>query len=248
MTTNAPAQMTAEEPVMTILDHLRELRNRLIKIFVALIVGTVISFSIAEPLLRFLIEPLGKDVQLISLSPTETVVIYFRVALICGLALAMPVIVYQLMAFIIPGLYTSERRYLYFILPAATISFIIGVLFTYYILLRAAIPFLQGFLAHLIRPSWTLEKYMALVTGLMTWVGLAFETPLIMAFLARLGIVSPKRLSSFRRYAIVLISVLAAMITPTVDPFNMAIVMGPLILLYEIGVLLARISYRGPRT
>lgn len=246
MTTNTQIQGSPEEPTMTILDHLRELRSRLIKMFVALLIGTVISFSIAKPLLEFLARPVGSE-KLVLLSPTEGVVIYFKVALVCGLALAMPVIVYQLLAFIVPGLYAHERRYLYFILPSATISFIGGVLFTYYVLLQAAIPFLQGFLADIFRPNWTLERYISLVTGLMLWVGLAFETPLIMAFLARLGVVSPKRLASFRRYAIVLISILAAMITPTVDPFNMAIVMGPLILLYEIGVLLARLAYRGPR-
>lgn len=243
---NTEAHMS-EEPKMTILEHLRELRSRLIKAFVALVVGTLVSFSFTKPLLQFLARPVGAE-KLVLLSPTEGVVIYFKVALVCGLALAMPVIVYQLVAFVIPGLYPHERRYLYFVLPTATLSFIIGVLFTYFVLLRAAIPFLQGFLSDIFRPNWTLERYISLVTGLMLWVGLAFETPLFMAFLARLGVVSPKRLASFRRYAIVIISLLAAMITPTVDPFNMAIVMGPLIILYELGVLLARLAYRGPRT
>ena len=248
MTTNIQAQPAVEEPAMSILDHLRELRNRLIKMFIALMIGVIASFSFTKPLLEFLTKPVGRDMQLVTLGPTEAVVIYFKVALVCGVALAMPVILYQILAYIVPGLYTNERRYVYFILPTATLSFIVGLLFTYYVLLQAAIPFLQGFLADIFKPTWTLEKYISLVTGLMLWVGLAFETPLVMAFLARLGIVSPKRLSSFRRYAIVIIAIIAAMITPTVDPFNMAIVMGPLILLYELGILLSRFSYRGPRT
>lgn len=233
-------------PRMTILDHLREFRNRLVWAFAALLVATVASFTFTKPLLIFLAKPVGQE-KLILLGPTEGVVIYFKIAIICGLALAMPVVLYQIVAFVVPGLFPHERRYLYFLLPGATVSFICGVLFSYYIMLRAAVPFLQGFLSDVFQPNWTLERYISLVTSLALWIGVAFETPLVMGFLARLGIVSPKKLSSFRRYAIVLISLVAAMITPTVDPFNMSIVMVPLILLYELGIILARIAYRGPR-
>ncbi len=111
-------------------------------------------------------------------------------------------------------------------------------------MLRSAIPFLQGFLADIIEPNWTIEKYVSLITALLFWTGVSFETPLIMAFLARLGIVTPKMLLRFWRYAIVVIAVIAAAITPTVDPFNMLMVMAPLIGLYGAGILLAFIAYR----
>ena len=238
--------MTTDDASMTIMEHLRELRSRLIKAFGALVVATAISFTIVKPLLEIIVRPV-QNIDLILLGPTEGVIIYFKVALVAGMGLALPVIVYQLLAFVVPGLLPHERKYLYFVLPTATLSFIAGVLFTYFIILRAAIPFLELFLADIFRPQWTLEKYMSLVTALMLWVGLSFETPLIMGFLSFLGVLSPKQLSGFRRYAIVVAALISAMITPTVDPFNMTLVMAPLIILYELGLLLARFAYRGSR-
>lgn len=238
--------MTTDEASMALIDHLRELRSRLIKSFLALAITTVVSFAIVEPLLKILIKPV-RNIDIILLGPTEGIIIWFKVALVSGVAFALPVILYQLLSFIVPGLLPNERKYLYFILPSATLSFFLGILFTYFIILNAAIPFLESFLADIFKPTWTLERYMSLVTTLMLWIGLAFETPLIMAFLSFLGIVSPQRLSAFRRYAIVVAALLAAMITPTVDPFNMALVMIPLVLLFEIGLLLSRVTYRGPR-
>jgi sec-independent protein translocase protein TatC len=243
--------MTPDKPVITndtpvsLLEHIRELRNRLMVAFGALLITTIASFTFTKPLLVFLAKPVGEE-KLVLLGPTEGFIIYFKVALICGVAMALPIMLYELVAYVVPGLYPKERRYLYFILPSATISFVAGVFFTYYALLTNAIPFLQGFLSDIFTPSWTLEKYMSLVTNLMMWIGLAFETPLVMGFISWLGVLSPKKMAGFRRYAIVLSAVLAASITPTVDPFNMSIVMVPLLLLYELGLILARFAYRGP--
>jgi sec-independent protein translocase protein TatC len=157
-------------------------------------------------------------------------------------ALAMPVLVYQLISFIAPGLTRQEKRYLYFVLPGATISFVAGAAFAYFIMLPTAIPFLKGFLSDIIEPNWFVDKYISFITSLLFWVGLSFETPLLIFFLSKLGIVTPAVLSRYRKYAILVIAVLAAVITPTPDPFNMVLVMGPLILLYEIGILLAKLA------
>jgi sec-independent protein translocase protein TatC len=224
---------------MTVFGHLVELRGRLIKAILALVIATSVSLLFTSRFLALLTVPMGDNLPQ-AIGPTETIVIYFKVALIGGLVLAMPVIVYQLISFIVPGLYPHERRYLLIIVPAASLLFASGVAFAYYVMLPAAIPFLLGFMGDIIRQQWTIEKYMSLVTGLLFWVGLIFETPLVIAFLAYLGVVSPGMLWKNFRYAIVLIAIIAAVATPTPDPINMALLMLPLILLYLLSILLLR--------
>jgi sec-independent protein translocase protein TatC len=231
----------AKDKQMTIVEHLEELRDRLIKSAIALTVTTLLSFAFAKQFLQILIAPMGPTPP-VSPSPTATIVIFTKVALISGVALAMPVLVYQLIRFVAPGLTPQEKRYLYAILPGATVSFVAGVAFAYFVMLPAAIPFLKGFLSDIIQPTWFIDRYISFITSLLFWVGLSFETPLLMFFLAKLGIITPAALSRYRKYAILVIAIIAAVITPTVDPFNMLLVMGPLILLYEIGVLLAKLA------
>lgn len=231
----------AEKRQLTIIEHLEELRGRLMKSAIALTVTTLFSFIFAKQFLQLLVAPMGETPP-VSSSPTTTIVVFTKVALISGVALAMPVLVYQLISFIAPGLKPQEKRYLYFVLPGATISFVAGVAFAYFVMLPTAIPFLKGFLSDLIHPNWFIDKYISFITSLLFWVGLSFETPLLIFFLAKLGIVTPAVLSRNRKYAILVMAVLAAIITPTPDPFNMILVMGPLILLYEIGILLAKLA------
>jgi sec-independent protein translocase protein TatC len=230
-----------EERQLTIIEHLEELRDRLIKSVIALTVTTLLSFVFAKKFLEILIAPMGETPP-VSATPTTTIVVFTKVALISGVALAMPVLVYQLISFIAPGLTRQEKRYFYFVLPGATISFVAGAAFAYFIMLPTAIPFLKGFLSDIIEPNWFVDKYISFITSLLFWVGLSFETPLLIFFLSKLGIVTPAALSRYRKYAILVIAVLAAVITPTPDPFNMILVMGPLILLYEIGILLAKLA------
>jgi len=228
---------------MTVLEHLVELRGRLIKAVLALVIATSVSLLFTSRFLALLTVPMGDNLPQ-AIGPTETIVIYFKVALIGGLVLSMPVIVYQLISFIVPGLYPHERRYLLIIVPAASLLFASGVAFAYYVMLPAAIPFLLGFMGDIVRQQWTIEKYMSLVTGLLFWVGVIFETPLVIAFLAYLGVVSPSMLWKNFRYAIVGIAVIAAVATPTPDPINMALLMLPLVLLYLLSILLALLVYR----
>lgn len=233
--------MTAKDKPYTIIEHLEELRDRLAKSAIALTITTLISFVFAKQFLQLLIAPMGETPP-VSPSPTTNVVIFAKVALISGVALAMPILVYQLVSFIAPGLTPQEKRYLYLILPGATISFAAGAAFAYFIMLPTAIPFLKGFLSDIIDPGWFIDKYITFITSLLFWVGVSFETPLVIFFLAKLGVVTPASLSRYRRYAILVIAVLAAVITPTPDPFNMLLVMAPLIVLYEIGILLAKLA------
>ena len=231
----------AQERQLTIIEHLEELRDRLIKSVIALTVTTLFSFVFAKQFLEILIAPMGETPP-VSSSPTTNIVVFTKVALISGVALAMPVLVYQLINFIAPGLTSQEKRYLYFVLPGATLSFVIGVAFAYFVMVPTAIPFLKGFLSDIIEPNWFIDKYISFITSLLLWVGISFETPLLIFFLAKLGIVTPAALSRNRKYAILVISVLAAIITPIPDPFNMILVMLPLIVPYEIGILLAKLA------
>ena len=230
-----------EAAVMPLLEHLKEFRTRLIRAAIALIITSAISFIFARQVFVILLKPLG-DVSVQALRPTETLGNYMKVALLCGMILAMPVIVYQVARFIAPGLTKSEKRYLFVLVPGATLCFITGVAFAYFVMLPAALPFLGNFMVDLIEQNWAIGEYLSFVTSLLFWIGVAFELPLFVYFLAKAGVVDAQMLSKNRKYAIVAIAFLAAVITPTVDPLNMALVMGPLIVLYELGVILARIA------
>jgi sec-independent protein translocase protein TatC len=228
---------------MSLIEHLEELRERLIKSSLAIIIATFISLAFTNQLLKILIAPLG-GIKPQILHPTEGIVMYFKVALIGGLILSMPVIVYQVVRFVVPGLTSAERRYLYVLIPGATILFAAGVAFASFVMLPFALPFLQGFGSEFATPGYTLDYYISFVTTFVFWIGIVFETPLVVATLARLGIVSPQQLSTFRKYSIIINAIISAVVTPTPDPFNMLLVMAPLTILYEVGVLLARLVYR----
>jgi sec-independent protein translocase protein TatC len=230
-----------EAAVMPLMEHLKELRTRLMWAFGTLFVTTGASFAFTRVLFQILLSPLG-DGSVQALKPTESLGNYMKVALLSGVIMAMPMLVYQLGRFLAPGLTKKERRSMILLVPGATLCFITGVAFAYFIMLPTAIPFLQGFMADIIEQQWAVGEYLSFVTSLLFWIGVAFELPLFVYFLARAGIIDAKTLSKNRKYAVVAIAVLAAVITPTVDPLNMALVMGPLVVLYEIGVLLARIA------
>jgi sec-independent protein translocase protein TatC len=155
----------------------------------------------------------------------------------------MPVIVYQVMAFVLPGLHRNERIWFFIMVPFATLLFAGGVAFTWFIMLPAAIPFLISFLGITtqVRP----ENYFGFVTRIMFWIGVCFELPLVIMFMARMKFVTAKQLASGWRYATVIIAIIAAAVTPTVDPVNMGLVMAPLMGLYIISIGLAAIVGRG---
>lgn len=226
---------------MGLLEHLEELRERLIKSAIALVVAILFSLFFTGRLLKVLISPMG-ELKPVFLRPTEMIITYLRVAFIAGVALAMPVIVYQLVKFILPALYPHERRYLYWLIPSATFSFLAGLAFAYFVMLPFAVKYLLTFGGDVARAQWTIGEYINFVTNFLFWMGMTFELPLVIYFLSKLGLISPAWLSRNRKYAIVVIAIIAAVITPTPDPFNMSLVMIPLILLYEAGVLISKIA------
>ena len=225
---------------MSILAHLRELRTRLLKAAVALIISSLLTSVFAGEIIEFLIRPYGNKLQ--TLGPTENVITYFRVALLSGAALAMPVIVYQLLAFIVPGLTRGERRWVYFSVPFTTVLFAGGISFAWFVMVPAAVDFLASFRSDLFLNEWTAREYISFVVSVAFWIGVSFQTPLIIFILAKVGMVTPGFLARNWRFAVVIVAVIAAVITPTVDPFNMALLMLPLLALYGLSIALAMLA------
>ena len=230
------------ETSMPLLLHLEELRQRLFKAFAAVIVTTLLSFVFAEHIINFLAQPIGGSQSLVSIEVTENIAIFMRVSLLSGLIFGMPVIVYQILSFILPGLQHTERRWLMLGVPAASLLFASGVAFTWFVMMPTAVPFLVNFLGITtqVRPL----NYFDFITRLMFWIGVCFEMPLVVMLLAKLKFVTARQLTRGWRYAIVGMAVVAAMVTPTVDPVNMGLVMLPLSALYLISILLAAIAGR----
>lgn len=235
---------------MGFFEHLDELRHRLTKIAIALVLGTIVGFIIAGPIFDSLRGPYCQvvaspdDCQLVVLGPTEGVFSYFRVSLMIGGIIAIPLITYQIMGFIFPGLTRKERHFVIMALPAIYGLFIIGVAFSWEILMPPALGFLEGFQPSLFKPEWTADLYLSFVTSLLFWMGVAFETPLVFFVLSLLGLVSAGPLIRNWRIAIVGAAIAAAVITPTIDPVNMFLVMAPLLTLYLISIVLVVIGRR----
>ena len=230
-----------------------ELRDRLIKAALAVVITTALSLFFAEQLVGILTSlanhaaPCAEPPCLIALKPTETFVSYLKVAFITGLAASMPIIVYQLFRFMAPGLQKREKQWILLSLPGITLFFAAGVLFCYFIVLPSALEFLLNFGSANVKNTPTVSEFLSFVTTFLLAVGLSFETPLIVFMLAKLGVTTPQRLSRFRRWAIVLAFIAAAIITPTPDPINQTIVAVPIIILYEIGIIFARLGVRRPK-
>lgn len=235
-----PPEDTVNDKAMPLTEHLRELRDRTLRALLALAITTAFGSVFAGRFLEILERPLLLKPQ--AITPTETIVVYFKVALILGIALAMPVILYEVIAFLLPGLTRQERRYLFFFIPTGTLLFIAGLLFAAFIALPAALRFLQYFGQSYAEIQWTLSSYVSFVTTVLLWNGLGFQTPLVIFILAKLDIVRYETLRQNWRWAFLISAIIAAIITPTPDPFNMTIVMLPLFFLYLLGVFLARFA------
>jgi sec-independent protein translocase protein TatC len=235
-------QRDRDEKRMTIVEHLAELRTRLLWSIATLAVATAIAFYFAPAIFEFLKAPAG-GTTFITTEPTEAFGAYFKVALLAGLIISIPMHIYQVVMYIAPGLLPNEKAILRLFLPFAAVSFLAGVIFGYYFLLPPALTFLLQFgVEHNVAtPQIRISSYIDLVTRLLFWIGVAFETPVFMLILGRLGILTYDRIVPIRRYALVGAWVIAAIITPTFDPVNQTVVAVPLMLLFELGAQLVRI-------
>jgi len=234
---------TMENP-QELLVHFDALRKHLVRIVIVLGIATALSFIFSSQILHILAAPLedGFD-SLIAIDVTEPIGTVMRVSLLSGFALVFPYIALELWLFIAPGLKRSSRYYGLIAIPVTTIFFLGGMAFAYFVMLPTALPFLLNFGG--INTIPRVSSYIKFVTNIMFWLGVAFEFPIVIFILASLGLVSAKTLAKHWRLAVVIIAVIAALITPTVDPVNMTLVMGPLILLYILSIGLAKIAQRG---
>jgi sec-independent protein translocase protein TatC len=228
--------------------HLIELRDRLVKCLLAVGIGTALGFwfvnspnVIGEPLPDFMVEQLAPNTTLQAIGVGEVFVSYMRIALVVGVALSMPVIIYQIVAFFSPGLLPNEKRIVYTAIPFVTELFLAGLAFGWFFTVPAALEFLLGYgQTDRITTMPTLDSFVGVVALLLLWNGVIFQLPAIVFLLARIGVVTAAQLASTRRYAIVIITIIAALITPTGDPYNLLLLAIPMYLLYELGILLAR--------
>lgn len=249
MSSAEPASDLSDDgTVMTIFGHLNELRVRLTHAAIALMIATAFSFIFADQLLQFLMEPYEASVvggaALQTLRPTEGIETYFRVSLLAGVILAMPVILIEFWRFIKPALNKKEERYVYIFIPSALLLFGLGIAFAWFILAPAAISFLANFMPEIFRAEWTGQEYISFVTRLLLWIGISFQMPIVIYVVARVGLVTSTTLRHHWRVAVVLIAILAAVITPSVDPVTMILTMAPLFTLYILSIGLAVIGER----
>lgn len=226
----------------SLLVHVDALRKHLFRTAIVLVLATVIAFAFASQIIDLLAFPVGGIEALVAIDPTEPIGTFMRVSLLTAFAVTLPYIILELWLFIAPGLSRDSRIFGLYAIPIAVIFFLGGMAFAYFVLLPQAIPFLVNFggITSQIRPS----SYIRFVTSIMFWIGIAFQFPLIIYVLARVGLIRARVLIEQWRLAIVIIAVLSAAITPTIDPVNMALVMGPMIVLYFLGILLAMIAER----
>lgn len=227
---------------MTIIEHLEELRRRLFISAINVLVGLGVSAFFGKQILEFLKQPAedkNPNFSLQFIEPFELIVTYFRVALLGGLIIAMPMIIYQALMYISPALTPKEKRWVYGTVLGAFGFFIGGMAFCYYVALPPALDFLLNFGDDIAQPNIRVGSYVDFVTRLIFWTGVTFETPLVVMYLARFRIVSSGQALRFWRYAVVLAFAVAAVVTPTIDPVTQSIVAGPIIVLYFVGIVLA---------
>lgn len=224
-------------------DHIEALRMHLLRMVIGLAIGVGISFYFTQNIIEILAGPVGGLKNLIAIEVTESVGVFMRVALLSGIALALPYIAFELWLFVAPGLKSREKKFGLVGIPLAALLFILGMVFCYFILLPSALKFLLSFMG--IQAQLRPNSYFSFVTGLMFWIGVSFEFPLVIYVLTVVGFVKPQILAQQWRVAIVIISIIAAAITPTVDPVNMSLVMIPMSLLYFVSIGLSYIAYAG---
>lgn len=234
-----------EEYKLSVLGHLQDLRKRLLWMAVAIAVGTGVSFYFRQEIVDGLKTFLDEDAELQIIGMTEGIVTAFKLSVTCGLILAIPVILYEVVMFVRPALTKNEKKYLYTLMPAALLAFGCGATFAFFILLPPAISVLEKFGNEFGAVEWRAGDYVSTIIGLLFGIGLCFELPIVMYFLGKIGVITAGGLKRFHRWAIVLAFILAAIITPTPDPINQTLVAAPLILLYLLGTLLVWIAQKG---
>jgi len=235
---------------MSFFDHLAELRQRILWSLAGVLVGLVVALNFTDRLMKFVRRPFEVAVpgtKLVFLAPAEAFWVYMKVALIAGVVLAMPFVLYQVWAFVSPGLLSHERRYALPFVVIGTLFFLMGAAFALLVVIPFAVRFLVTFPGPDLTPMISIGAYVDFVLKFTLAFGAVFELPLAITLAARLGLVTPQFLAKHRKYAILINFILAAILTPTPDIFNQCLMAVPLCLLYEVGILAARIFGGRPK-
>jgi sec-independent protein translocase protein TatC len=239
-----PEESTTE---MSFFDHLEELRWRIVKALIGVVIGMIACWIVIDPLMQDLLlqpvlrineslEPGQRPINLQNLKPFGQVFLYMQVAIIGGVILSIPNLLYQLWAFIAPGLMPHERRHIKAIVVFSSLCFLAGIAFAYFVILPSALTFFAGFGTAEIENNIAINEYMNFIISVMLASGVVFELPMVSWFLSKLGILTPAFMRKYRRHAIVIIFILAALLTPGTDPVSQVLLAGPLIVLYEISI------------
>ena len=237
---------TEQQARQSLVDHIENLRLHLLRSVLVLIAGVTIAAFYTRQISFFLIAPSNGLVPLTAIEVTETIGVFMRIALLAGITITIPYIAFELWLFAAPGLTAREKKFSLIGIPLTTLFFVGGLWFCYYYLLPTAIPAMDQISRYMgFTNQWRPQSYFAFVTGLMFWMGVAFEFPLVIYVLTSVGFIKPKNLQEHWRIAIVIIAIFAAAITPTIDPINMGLVMLPMIFLYFVSIGLSYVAYAG---
>lgn len=227
---------------MPIMEHLNELRTRIIISLVSIFVAFIIAFQYRDLVFDIVLRPYGPEFKPIVLDVTERFLNYFKVSGAAGLVIASPMIVFQLLAFVAPALLPHEKRYVYPVVPIIAFLFCIGVAFGYYAILPVSLNFLLSFGSDVISNQIRLDRAINFVTNICLACGVVFQMPVVVFLLAKVGLANDRFLIKQRKISIVIIMILAALLTPTPDPFTMMLVAVPMLLLYEISIIVAKFA------
>jgi sec-independent protein translocase protein TatC len=226
---------------MSLVDHLQELRRRLIICLIAVGITSTASYFYAAQLVHVITAPAGK---MYFMNPAEAFFTYLKVSMFAGLLLALPVVLYQVWAFVIPALTTTERTAAFILVPASVCLFFVGVAFSYFFVLPAGIKFFMSFATDYLQPMLSLGEYLSFVISFLLPFGCVFELPLFIVVLAKLGVISSAFLYRKRKVVLILAFVVGAVISPTPDVFSQTMVAVPIILLYEVSLLIVKYILR----
>lgn len=234
-----------EEAEMGFLEHLEELRWRLIKAVIGVVVGGIVAGIFIDPIMNFLLSPAKSTtppLELINLKPYGQLVLYMEVVIVCGIIFSIPNIFYQIWKFIEPGLMPSERKYISWIVIFSSLCFLGGISFAYFVMLPTALKFFAQFGTSAITNNIAVDEYFSFVISVMLAAGIVFELPMVSFFLSKLGILTPKFMRKYRKHAIVIILILAGILTPSPDITSQLLLGIPLLILYEISIIISKLS------
>jgi sec-independent protein translocase protein TatC len=254
--TDADHTPTDEPQGMSFLDHLEELRWRIVKAVAGILIGSILCWIFIDQIINsVLLRPIialnatlgpgQQPIRLQNLKPFGQVFLYMEVAFVGGLIASVPNILYQIWAFIAPGLMPKERRYIRWIVFFTSFCFLAGIAFAYFVMLPSALTFFAAFGTAAIENNIAIDEYMSFIISVMLGAGVVFELPMVAWFLTKLGLLTPAFMRKYRRHAIVGILILAAILTPGTDPVSQILLTIPLVFLYEISIGVSAFALRG---